>query len=63
MAMFPPLMRNQYCDMFNRTCRDRSVLLIECDVASAEFALVLGLQQLHIAFENIDSFSIPLQTI
>lgn len=56
-------MRNQYCDMFNRTCRHRSVLLIECDVASAEIALVLGLQQLYIAFENIDSFSVPLQTI
>lgn len=56
-------MRNQYCDMFNHTCRHRSVLLIECDVASAEIALVFVLQQLYIAFENIDSFSVPLQTI
>lgn len=56
--VFPPLMQNQYGDMFSWTCLDRNVLLIKCGAASAEFAVVLGSRQLCTADENIDSLSI-----
>lgn len=58
-----PLIPNQYPDMCNRTCLDRNVLLIKCDAVSAEIAVVLCLQQLYLASDNIDSLSAPSHTI
>lgn len=56
-----PLIENQYRDTCKRTCLDHNALLIKCDAVSAAIAVVLCLQHLNVASDNIDSLSIPSQ--